>query len=368
MNSKDKIRFQKKHLWIWLGLSALILRFIFGLFPEFCELVYSRFFFVGIRIFIDYSWASLSPVAVLYFMFIGLIILLINSVFGFYHQVKNKVSKREIINNILLKSANFIGAVLFFFLVLWGFNYARVPLEKTIGIEVRELDKNEIRQEADYIMKKTVALRNQIKGKDSSEFTQQELFPKDLESEMRACLVQVLEEFGYPTYGKVRGREIYPKGLLYGFNSSGVYLPFSGEGHIESALHIVQKPFTMAHEMAHGYGFGDEGTCNFLGYLACLKSKNLAVQYSGFISYYRYVIGQLDKEYYLKLTSTIDRGLYNDLKAIREAYRKYGEFIPGLQELTYEAYLQMQGIEDGLMNYDRMVLVVAAYRKKRNDI
>jgi hypothetical protein len=363
MNFKDKIRFQKKHLWIWLGLSALILRFIFGLFPEICELLYSRFLFVGIRVMIDYSWASLSPVAVLYFMFVGLIIILINSVFGFYHQVKNKVSKREIINNILLKSANFIGAVLFFFLVLWGFNYARVPLEKTIGLEVKELSKVELMNEADYIMTKTVDLRYRIKGNEITECTE-ELFPKDLENEMRSCLVDVLKDFDYPTYGKVRGREIYPKGLLYGFNSSGVYMPFSGEGHIESGLHILQKPFTLAHEMAHGYGFGDEGTCNFLAYLACQKSKNLAVRYSGCIAYWRYVFGQLDKDDFLKMTKNLDQGFNNDLKAIRREYNKYDEFFPGLQEITYEAYLQMQGIEEGLLNYDRMLLMLAAYRKK----
>jgi hypothetical protein len=43
---------------------------------------------------------------------------------------------------------------------------------------------------------------------------------------------------------------------------------------------------------------------------------------------------------------------------------KYFEFIPGMHAVTYEAYLRMQGIKDGIDNYDRMVLMLAAYRRK----
>jgi hypothetical protein len=359
---KDKIRFHKNHLWIWLGISALILRFIFGLFPALCETVYSRFLFVGIRIIIDNTWGKIFPFATLYVLFTLLILWILLVVF---QSIKNykMISWRERFMHFLTFFANFIGALIFFFLMLWGFNYARIPLEEKIGLEVKELSKIELMNEADYIMSKTIELRNRIKENDSTECTK-ELFPKDLENEMRICLVKVLKSFGYPTYGKVRGREIYPKGLLYGFNSSGVYMPFSGEGHIESGLHILQKPFTLAHEMAHGYGFGDEGTCNFLAYLACLKSKNLAVRYSGCIGYWRYVFGQLDKDDFLKMTKNLDQGFNNDLKAIRREYNKYDEFFPGLQEITYEAYLQMQGIDDGILNYNRMVLMVAAYKKR----
>lgn len=363
---KDKIRFHKKHLWIWLGSSALILRFIFGLFPAFCETIYSRFLFVGIRVFVDYTWGNFLPFAALYILFSLFVIWFFIVVFQLIKNFKYS-SWKESSEHFLTRFANFSGAVIFFFLMLWGFNYARIPLEDKIGLKVEELSKDELKKEADYIMKKTIDLRLRIKGNDITECAEN-IFPKDLENEMRKCLIKVLKEFGYPTFGKVRGREIYPKGLLYGFNSSGVYMPFSGEGHIESGLHILQKPFTMAHEMAHGYGFGDEGTCNFLAFLACLKSKNLSVKYSGYLAYWRYVYGQLDKVDYEKITFNMNRGLFNDLKAIRREYRKYGEFIPGLQELTYEAYLQMQGIEDGLSNYDRMVKLVANFRKKRVDI
>ena len=275
---------------------------------------------------------------------------------------KSGIKRRVWWKRFGINIANFTGGLVFFFMFLWGFNYARIPIEKTMRIDARELDSLELRAEADYITAQCSLGRAEIIGADSFEIDAK-FFPENLEDEMRSCLVSVLKDLGYPTIGRVRGRLLYP-GLLYGFNSSGVYWPFTGEGHIESALHILQKPFTIAHEMSHGYGFGDEGTCNFLGYMACMRSKNAAIRYSGYLSYWRYVFSEVDPEYYQKNRPIIDRGMFYDLEAIRREMKPYFEFIPGFHEVAYDAYLRMQGIRDGIQNYDRMILLVAAMRRK----
>ena len=81
------------------------------------------------------------------------------------------------------------------------------------------------------------------------------------------------------------GGDLYrPNGILLRFNSSGVYFPFTGEGHVDNGLHPVSKPFTIAHELGHGYGFGSEDVCNFLGFLACVRSDNPAIRYAGYLT------------------------------------------------------------------------------------
>jgi hypothetical protein len=354
--------FSKKYIWISLGISALLLRVVFGFFPALCEYAYSRGFFLGIRWVIDNSWGRFMPFAMFYVFFL---IMAFWALFLLRREIicrKSGLKRRLWWQKFGLNAANFTGGLIFFFLVLWGFNYARIPLEKTIGIDARGLDSLEMRAEADFISKQCSLSRAEIPGVDSFEIDAK-FFPENLEDEMRNCLVAVLKDLGYPTTGKVRGRQLYP-GLLYGFNSSGVYWPFSGEGHIESALHPLQKPFTLAHEMSHGYGFGDEGTCNFLGYLACLRSKNPAIRYSGYLGYWRYVFSEVDPEYYQKNRPLIDRGMFNDLEAIRRDMKPYFEFIPGFHNVAYDAYLKMQGVRDGILNYDRMILLAAAYRRK----
>lgn len=362
------IRFRKKHIWIWLGLAAILLRIIFGLWPAACEYLYSRGLFLAIRWTFDHSTAYL-PFAPFYIFFSFLIGWAILRLYKSYHGRKRDRPWRQWWRDTGRAAANFIGGGIFIFLVIWGYNYARIPIEIQIEIDARKLYVEELRSEAEYIMQATAKARADIGGlaEDIDTFALTEAdFPANLEDEMRHCLLQVLEDFGYPTIGRVRGRQLYP-GLLYGFNSSGVYMPFVGEGHIESALHILQKPFTLAHEMAHGYGFGDEGTCNFLGYLACLRSEYPAIRYAGQLNYWRYVFGELsysDYYFYKDLRNNIDRGMYNDLEAIYAKMDKYFEFVPGLQAIAYEAYLQMQGVKEGLQSYDRMVLMVVAMRRK----
>lgn len=362
------LRIKKRHRWLWLGLAALLLRVLYGLFSALCEYSYSRGFFLGLRWCIDNSTALLPfpAVNVLFFVLLGW------AAFVIYKNVKKRDAKRtwrQWWGNFFINFGNFTGGVVFFFLVLWGFNYARIPVEVQMGLEVRKLYAEELRAEADYLSKACSLERAKIPNIDTHAITESQFgfSPSELEQEMHRCLVAVLRDYNFPTVGWVRGRQIYPKGLLYGFNSSGVYIPFTGEGHIESALHILQKPFTMAHEMSHGYGFGDEGTCNFLGYLACLRSQHPAIRYSGQLNYWRYVFGELrfsDPDYYSKYRPLIDRGMHNDLKAIYAEMDKYYEFIPGLQAVAYEAYLQIQGVQEGLQSYDRMVLMVVAWRKK----
>ncbi len=351
-----------------MGLAAIVLRVLFGIFPSLCEYLYSRGFFLAIRWVFDHTTGQL-PFALLYILFF---IMLFWGLWRIYRSFKGRKASRSWRQwywDTARATGNFLGGLIFVFLVIWGYNYARIPLEQQIGIDARELYVKELRAEADYIMQEAAAARTEIGAIDTFALTEA-YFPDAaaLEEEMRQCLVAVLKEWNYPTVGRVRGRQLAPKGLLYGFNSSGVYMPFTGEGHIESALHILQKPFTLAHEMAHGYGFGDEGTCNFLGYMACLRSKNPAIRYSGQLNYWRYVFGELlysDPEYYLQRRPEIDRGMFNDLEAIYAEMDKYFEFVPGLQELAYEAYLKMQGVKEGLQSYDRMVLMVVAWRKKQ---
>lgn len=352
-----------------MGLFALFIRVLFGFFPTLCEYSYSRGLFLGVRWSIDHSTALL-PFATLYLFFFFLFVWALQRIYKMYKGRKRARSWRRWWRDTGRAGLNFIGGGIFFFLVMWGYNYARIPLETQIKIDARKLKYTELRDEVDFVMDICAKSRALIPQADTFALTE-DYFPENLEEEMHNCLVEVLQEYGYPTVGWVRGRELYPKGLLYGFNSSGVYMPFTGEGHIESALHIIQKPFTLAHEMSHGYGFGDEGICNFLGYMACLKSKKAVIRYSGHVNYWRYVFGELkytDPEYYLLRRPEIDRGLYNDVEAIYDKMDRYfSEFIPGLQELAYGAYLKMQGVKEGLQSYDRLVLLVAAYRRARGD-
>lgn len=368
MNIRIPTKKERQSIWIKLGLVAIFIRMVFGFQPQWCETIYARGLYPWIRTCFDYT-IGLLPFAGIYLFDIALLLWAILGVKRFIEAVfiRKEGIKGKGYGKAML---SFFMGFIFWFLFLWGYNYSRVPITQQIHLDIPEaMDFDQIWAEAQYIKQTCIATRNQIPNIDTHAITAAD-YPNDLELEMRTALEEVLKEYGYDYSGHVRGRFVQPNGILLRFNSSGVYFPFTGEGHVDNGLHAISKPFTLAHELSHGYGFGSEATCNFLGFLACIRSKNPIVQYSGYLMYWRYVYGSLmefmTEEDYTKERATISRGMYNDIEAIYACQEAYPPFVPFLQPAIYDVFLKVQGIKEGIKSYDRMILLVSSWRKKYN--
>ncbi len=354
--------------WIKLGIGAILVRIFFVFFPQCCETLYSRGLYPWIRAFFDHT-VGLLPFAGIYIFVLIVAVWLLPKIGRFIRAV---FIRREGIRGkgYGFSFLSFLLAIIFWFLISWGYNYARVPMAEQLDLAVPEaMGFEEIWEEAQYIKNTCIKVRNQIPNLDTHAITA-DYYPQDLEHEMRSLLEAVLKKYGYDYSGHVRGRFLKPQGILLRFNSSGVYFPFTGEGHIDDGLHPISKPFTMAHELGHGYGFGNEAVCNFLGFLACVSSDKPAIRYSGYIMYWRYVYGALmefmTEEDYNTERATISRGMFNDIEAIYAAQDRFPPFIPFLQPAIYDVFLKVQGVEEGIESYDGVVLLVSSWRKKYN--
>ena len=361
MNFKN-ILFHKKTLWIGLGFLSVLLSMMLP--SAFVEQYYSRGVFLGIR----YLFAALTnwfPVAFVYVLFILLLYFLVKKVTIVRN---NKINLRKKAVHFTTSLLAAIGAVIFFFQFLWGFNYGRIPLETQLELNVNPLDVNDLKVELDYSIKNMEACRRRIIG-DEEESLSRSFMPDNIEDTMRFLLTNNLKKFGYPVSAKVRGRLLYPKGILLRISTAGVYIPFTGEGHIDPGLHHLQLPFVMAHEMAHAYGIGGEGDCNFLAYLSCVHSSNPYLQYVGYLYYFRYVAPDYRAyrpDEYKEIWANLPDGIKNDLKAIREEMDKYPDILPAVRDAAYNTYLKAQGIDDGIKNYDRVTMLAHAWHLKNN--
>ena len=355
--------FQKnKTNWWWIGLGSLtvLVRILLGNFPHIIEKYYSQGFFLGIRTVID-STVGLLPIPLIYLFFIVLIISLFVKI---RKLIQTHISFKNTLGKIVFSLITFLFGLAFFFLVLWGFNYGRVPVEQTLKINPQPLSLVELKTELDQNHQAVVNARNQI-PKISSSPIDATFLPTDIENTIRKIVEEELHRLGYKTSGKVRGRLLTPKGILMRIGTSGVYFPWTGECNIDSGLHPVQIPFTLAHEFCHGYGFTDEGTCNFLAYLACIHSDNPMVQYSGFLGYWRYLASsyrRMDPENYKTYFDEIPKGILNDVIAIDKEIDKYPDIFPDFRDAFYDTYLKTQGISEGMKNYSRIVMLAKAWR------
>ena len=351
--------------WIWIGLGVLIilLRILLSFFPRVVETIYSRGIFLGIRTINDFT-LSYSPIPLLYvFLFLFLTWL------GFkaFSNKKIETTKKLKAINFLFSTFSFVGGMIFFFIFLWGFNYGRIPIEKQLDIYPKTLSDDELTKEfnrASTILFQKFNAFEEWRNNNSYDIT-------GLEKEIREDVKRTLKRFGYPTPGRVRARLLWPKGILMRISTAGVYLPWVNECHIDAGLHPIQMPNVMAHEMAHGYGITDEGSCNFIALQACIDAENVWFQYSAALSYSKTVAGNYRinfPEAYAQFKENMPKSIWQDIQDINKNLDKYPDIFPVVRDFFYNNYLKSQGISEGLKNYSRVILLEAAYeRAKQND-
>lgn len=350
-----------KVAWIGLGLAALALRYLLSGRPDIIEQYYSRMLFPGIRWLIDYLLAWF-PIPLIYLFLAALAFFLPRSILRWWRKPHLHAWQKAL--DGLLGTGAFLGGAIFFFFMLWGYNYGRVSIEDQLGLELKPLTFSELKDEFAHETEMIKRLRKTIPG-ITTEPVSEDMLPDKLERLLRDELESWLGQHGFSSAGRVRGRYVLPKGIFLRFSSSGLYFPFTGEGHVDAGLHALQKPYVMAHELAHGYGFGDEGTCNFLGYLACIQSENPLIAYIGHLNYWRSLAAdyvQYEPEKFREFRESLPLGIQADLDAINEVLRRYPDIMPRFRYYAYDAYLKSQGIHEGIQNYDRVTMLARAWR------
>lgn len=363
MNELKRIGFftRTRLTWVVLCLLALLLRSLAT--PEWVERWYSRGLFQGVR-YLFYALTGWLPMPAVYLLFAGLVT---TAIWQTRLLWRNPLPWRRKLVRALGGWLAFVAGVVFLFLLLWGFNYGRIPLETTLGIQPKPLTDNELQTELDRQTAYVLQLRAALPGATDSALTAAQL-PPNLDNQVYTDLSQVLRQAGYPVPGRVQARLLHPEGTLLRLSAAGIYIPFCGEGYVDAGRHPVQMPFDLAHEMSHGYGFGDEGSCNFLAWLACEQSDNAFFRYSGALGYWRYLAADyraaVPPDVYRAFEQQLPAGLRHDLRAIQQFNNRYPEFFPDFSDAAYTSYLHAQGIAEGLRNYNRLVLLVNGWHNR----
>ena len=353
-------RWIKEGFWLWLFLLALLIRSVSS--QEQIEQYYSRGLFLYIRQGLD-AITGFLPFALLYPLLGFLLLVLV------IKQILIWRKKKPFLKRLLRSGWSIINGLLalaFTFTLMWGFNYGRLPLESQLDLQVSPIELDVLICKFEELSLALEDYRAAIPGADTTAMGA-EFLPDFVEQRCRRGLESLIGSWDYPTVGSMRARLVLPKGILLRFNTSGVYLPWTGEGHVDAGLHPVQQPFVMIHEMAHGYGFTDEGTCNFLAVLGGLECKAPFIRYSVLLGYWRYMASNIrpyDRDAFSEQYKQLSTGIRADLKAIYEYQDAYPELFPSLRYYAYDTYLRAQGIQEGILSYDRVIGLMDALEIK----
>ncbi|WP_425636269.1 DUF3810 domain-containing protein [Algoriphagus yeomjeoni] len=355
-----------KRDWSWaiLGVIALGIRYLAAQNPEATDDIYSRIFFPGIRNVIDMTLGRMPFPSV--YLFILSVILII----GIYiFKLRKKVGWR---NRVLYSSralANGLGALIFFFLFLWGFNYQRTPIVEQLGLSPRAMNLEELQNEVLITQRLAQQYRNSI-TQDTAAIENILPYP-ELEKLVRANIADNLDMLGLNFTGRPRTKLFPPPGFMRKMGILGIYFPFTGESYIDPTLHALEQPFTVAHEMAHSYGVTDEGEANFIAWVICTNSEDQLLRYSGQLRLLMYQIRdyyRMAPEDYREWLKNLDPGIKNDMMSIKRNSDSIQAFSLEISRKTNDVFLKTQGVKAGINSYQQLPKLAFAWRERMNNL
>lgn len=234
----------------------------------------------------------------------------------------------------------------------------------------RAYTKRELAVLRDYIVRKCNELEKVIPHDDSGSA----YYDGDLVEASRRAMMKLGEE-----YDQLSGFYVTPKYLSFSdfFSQQyimGYYFPFSMEANINSMMYITNVAPTVCHELAHTKGFIYEDDANMIGYLACINSDDLFLQYCGYLSVLSYVnndfldsIGKNQSVY--KSHVRISDGVADDnIFLTRETWQTVEKTaivktstVKKVSDTLMDTTLKLNGVEEGMLQYNNVVGLLLTY-------
>ncbi len=239
-----------------------------------------------------------------------------------------------------------------------------------IGVQASEDDYNivELTQLRDYVVRKCNELSKKVPHDENGNV----LYEGNMAETAKEAMLGLAGE--YPRLG---GYYVTPKALYFSDfmcqqYMQGYYFPFSMEANINADMYIMNKPFTMCHELAHTHGYIYEDEANFLGFLSCIKSDDVVFQYSGYLGVLNYVNNDffkaVDKEVYKSHVAISNVVRYDDQFLTDEAWKKVEdnalldtETVKKAADTFIDTNLKVNGVSSGKVSYTHVVALLLDY-------
>jgi uncharacterized protein DUF3810 len=255
-------------------------------------------------------------------------------------------------SRIVVRTTTVAAAAYLAFLLAWGFNYRRVPLEGKLQFDGTKISADAAVALAERAVTQMNALHD---GAHQMGWAPPGLIDPPLADAFAAARREVGS-----TAATVPGLPKHT--LLDGYfrraGVAGMTDPYFLETFIASDLLPFELPFVIAHEWAHLAGFADEGEANFVAWLTCLRGTP-AHQYSGWLSLYSEIVGGLDRKRAAEVSARLDAGPREDLRAIRERLLQHiNPQVSAAGWRVYDSYLKANKIEAGAASYADVVRLV----------
>ena len=351
---------KRKHILPFLLFVQIVVLQLLSFFPECIEHFYSNGCYPIISEFFRFTLGGI-PFSVGDGIYAVLIFIILRWILN-----KRRSWKQEWKNN-LLTVLSALSVFYFFFHLLWGLNYYRQPLFEKMEIK-RDYTTKELLTFTDKLIAKTNAVQFKITKNKAlkvvNPYSQEQLFA--MTQNGYTVLGNEYSYFKYETPSIKKS--LYSLPLTYmGF---GGYLnPFTNEAQVNDKLPMYGFPIVICHEMAHQMGYASESECNFIGFLATIKNKDLYFQYSGYALALKYCLSAIQAQDETKAqlyVKKLNPGILENFKEDKVFWQQYESFVETGFKIFYDHFLKINQQKDGLEGYSKFVdLLVNYYSEKQ---
>jgi hypothetical protein len=243
--------------------------------------------------------------------------------------------KRHALLALVAHTAGFAALGIVLFELLWGLNYRRATVVARVDYSEARVTDAAVAKFSERIVD---TLNANVEAAHAESLDRRQL---------RAAFEPIVERLG-------NGWDVavtLPKPTLLDpyYEAAGIggqYSPFSFETVLNASFLPFEVPRALAHEWAHVGGFTNEGDANYIGTLACLRSGDPLIRYSG--AFWTY--GELPESERRRLH--LDPRVVADFQAARERFlRHYKPQIFALQWRFYDRFLRSNGVAGGVASY-----------------
>ena len=249
------------------------------------------------------------------------------------------------------------GAALLYltFLLLWGFNYRRVPMTDRVRMD-RALS-------PDAVVRLGLEAAAQLNDLHDAAHASGWRQPPWEDAGLRQSFADIqrkLTDAPPAVTGRLKSTLL---GAYFRWASvDGMINPFGLEVLANPDLLPFERPFVAAHEWSHLAGYADESEASFVGWLTCVRAGTEA-QYSGWLALYWQVDGEVTASEREQLAKALGPGPRRDLQAVVDRVRR-GRW-PWLQAAgwrVYDEYLKANRVEEGVRSYGAVITLILRAR------
>ena len=331
--------------------------------PATVERLYARGVYPAISAALSCA-SGVVPVSVAEVCLLVAAFLLVRRLLRMYHTGR-ATAWRAALGLCLADLALVAGGLALAFVLLWGFNYRRLPFATSAGLDASPASFDELRDLASALAGRA----NELRAK-SAEDQQGVMVTKGGAPGVLARTSAGFDEAAthYPALG---GGCIHPKPLLFSgalswLGLTGIYSPFTGEANVNVSAPESELPFSASHETAHQRGFAREDEANFAAYLACRYHPDPDFNYSGALAASVHASNALfkaDREAWRAVEATRSPAVNRDLGALHAWAARHEGAGSRASERVNDTYLRAQGQGEGVRSYGRMVDLLLAERR-----